>query len=141
MPKFDPYTLPRPKRAGETKVWDLDGPEFPLSLTLRPAGFADAAAAEEEAKALIETYLTGSEFRGAAPFPDPEVRPSETLFRVVTLLRVMQCGDPADAYNTMELIQIAHRQPKNWAAVMGWFGGLAGGLTETLGNSPGSLPA
>lgn len=138
MSKLDPYTLPRPKTGGETRTFTSDGPEYPVTLTLRIATFALAAAAEEEAGGLVETFLTGSDIRGPAPFPYPEIQPSQTLFRVATLLRHMQCPpDPADAYDTMELVLISDRLPNVWAEIMGWFAEKSRAVEDLLGkNSP-----
>ena len=138
MPKIDPYTLPRPKISSATRHFSADSPDYTVTLTLRPATFALAAAAEEEAGRLIETYLTGSEQRGRAPFPHEGIAPSETLFRVVTLLQFMQCPEnPADSYDGMELILISDRLPKTWGSIMEWFAEMSASVEELLGkNSP-----
>ena len=138
MPKLDPYSLPRPKRPAETRTFILDGEEYPLTLTLRRLTFADDAAAEDEVNSLKETYLTGSDLRGPAPFPDPDVTPSETLFRTAARIRRMQCPeDPADAYDTMELLFLSGRQPNNYKALCLWANTIERGTDESQGESHG----
>ncbi len=136
----DPYPLLRPKRAPETRTFDLDGDAAPLTLTLRRASFATSARAEEEAALLIADYLEGSAERGGliAPWPFPDIPASRTLIRVACLIRAMQApGDGPPPYETMQLIRISEDQPNNWAAVMNWFAALASSLTDSLGNSAG----
>lgn len=135
MPKLDPYSLPRPKRTIETKTFALDGDDYPLTLTLADRlTVAGEAAALDEQRRLTETYLTGSEIRGAAPFPDPEVEPSETLFRLASRIARLQAPEnPADAYDTMELLLLSVRVPKSFGAAVEWMNA----RVERNGQEPG----
>lgn len=121
MAKIDPYTLPRPKRPVETRTFTEDGEDAPLTLTLRRLSYPDDAAAREEAQGLVETFITGNELRGPAPFPDLDITPSQRLFVTAAQLARMQCPpDPADAYDTMEILTLSVRQPKNFVALVAW---------------------
>ena len=118
MAKIDPYSLPRPKRQAETKTL-AEGDEQPLTVTLRRLSFPDDAAAQEEAERLTETFITGGELRGPAPFPDLDIIPSQRLFLTAARIARMQCPeDPADAYDTMEILTLSVRQPKNFNSLV-----------------------
>lgn len=120
MPKLDPYNLPRQRHEGETRTWRLDDPDAPLTLTLRPLSVSTQCAALEEANTLTATYIKGNGLRGAAPFPDPDIVPSEMLFRIVARLRWMQCGPPEETYDTMELLTLSETHPLSFQAAVDW---------------------
>lgn len=136
MPKLDPYTLPRPRREARSKTFTYDSADHPLTLTLRRLSFGDDAAAEEEVRELREIYLTGNDVRGAAPFPDPDVTPSVTLFRTAARIRRMQCPDDPDAYSTMDLLLLSARQPRNYEALVIWADEIDKGAEQSLGELP-----
>lgn len=137
MAVLDPNPIPRKKKAPERRVFDLDPDQPAAALTLRPAGFAAAAAAEDERAFLVEQYMTGSDIRGPAPMPWLDIPPSDTLFRVATLICHMQAPtDPNERMDSMALIRLSEDAPLNWGAIMAWFSELALGMTESLGNLP-----
>lgn len=134
MPKLDPYSLPRPARESERRSFMLDGETHPLTLTLRRLSYPEDVAAQEEAREFVSTYITGNDVRGAAPFPDPDVTPSATFFLTVCRLARMQCpADPADRYETMELMHLSILQPRNFEALVAWANTLGWGDEQRPG--------
>jgi hypothetical protein len=118
MPKVDPFTLPRPERPVETREFKLDG--VPIELTLRPSDMPDDARAAEVADQLVRDYITGSEEREAAEFPDG-IKVSRTLFQICASLAERQCPEnPAEAYSVVELVIFSAKRPRDWNQILAW---------------------
>lgn len=137
MPKINAYALPRPKRAVVTQTFEKDGE--PFTLTLRAADNSDKLLARERQEGLVRLYVTGDDTREAAPFPDPEIKPSRFLIGEGCLIREMQCPeDLADRYDEMELIHLSCKRPRDWADVEELVGRLQMEWERDSPNSPGA---
>lgn len=121
MAKLDPYTLPRASRPVQTRTFEEPETGAKLTLTLRAPDAADAAKATESCEILVRDYIAGDDVRGAGPFPDPEVKPSASLFQTCCLIAEMQCPEnPADRYDAIELAILSSKMPTAWAQVQKW---------------------
>lgn len=134
MPRIDPYSLPRPERKTETRTFTDDGVE--LTLTLREANAGDVARASEVADGLVEDFITGIQgFRGAAEFPDPDVKPSRTLFVQCALAaELMVAEERGQAYSAVDFAIFSARLPRAWAQISIWIGQLLAQLQGREGN-------
>jgi len=133
--KLDVFRLKRPDRPTDTRSFPDPSGET-LTLTLRAPDAADAARAAESAEELIRTYITGSEIRDAAPFPDPEVGVSRTLFHTAALIAEMQPEDAEERYSAIELAIVMVKLPVAWRGVQGWTESLIRDWTARRGESP-----
>jgi hypothetical protein len=135
MAKVDPFALPRLKRPVDTREFAADGPA--ISLTLQPAGLPDEARAMEIAEQLTRDYITGSEDRAAADFPEG-VKVSRALFQICSLLAERQYPEnPADAYTAIELAIFSDKRPRDWRQIMTWSTTQQTQWSSRQGESPG----
>lgn len=115
MPKVNPYLLPRPPRREETFAFTEGTVSF--SISLRTPDFSDVMRANQITEELWATYVTGTEVRGAASLPDPDIKPSRGLFRFCALVAEMQFdpGEPGwEPYTALDLIMLSVRLPLSW---------------------------
>jgi hypothetical protein len=134
MAKLNVFALPRPQRPTQTVTFET--PQGPISLTLRAPDVADMARAAEAAARLVEDFITGSEVRAAAEFPD-EIPVSESLFQSVALVAAMQTAtEPSERYTEIEWVMIATRLPAAWAEVQRVAQELMTRWRQDRGNSP-----
>jgi len=127
--------LPRATRVAEEREFTESSTGARIALTLRRANAADCAKANEEAQRLIEDYITGSEIREAAPFPDPEIKLSRTLFLNCATLSEMQ---PAEGYSALDMVFISDRMPGAWMQIQEWARSLNQAQERDPGNAPGA---
>lgn len=132
LAKLDVWTLEKREREAETRSFEQDGASF--TLTLRTPDTADFCAAQERAKELIETHVTGA--GGQPPYPFPGgVKLTEALAALMANVYEMQCPEsPADRFELVELIQLADKLPEAWAEAQVWIGQLMARWESRLGN-------
>lgn len=116
MPKVDVYHLARPARRVETCDFEENGQKF--TLAFHKPDMADLAMAAERAEKLIEDWITGSEIRGPAPFPYPEVKLSKFLcHNVAVAVECQEADDPAERYDEIEFLLMSVRLPESWRQI------------------------
>jgi hypothetical protein len=116
MPKVNVYALERPARRVETRTFEENGQS--LTLAFHKPDAADLAMAAERAQKLIEDWITGSEIRGPAPFPYPEVKLSKLLCNnVAVAVECQEAEDPAERYEAIEFLVMSARLPETWMQV------------------------
>lgn len=137
MAKINAYNLPRPERPVTVRTFAKDGE--PFTLALRAADTSDKMIAREREAALTRLYVTGDGEREAAPFPDPEIKPSRMLIGAGCLIREMQAPeDPREIYDEMELIHLSVRRPRDWRDVEELVGQVQLDWENGSPNSPGA---
>jgi hypothetical protein len=118
MSKINVFNLPRPERPELEKSYSEAGET--VTLCLRWPNASDRARASEMSRDLMRDFVHGdpSTGRETAPFPDPDVIPSETLFQACALVASMEQDSPtADLYSALELAVISGRLPRVWMQI------------------------
>lgn len=139
MPKLNVFALTRPARPAEERTFEENGAVLTLALAAPDA--ADMARAAESATEMVRDYITGSDVREAASFPEG-IKVSESLFQAAALVAEMQTAtEPVERYTPMELVMLAVKLPRTWAAIQTWAAELVSTWSARRGNSPGAPTA
>lgn len=133
--KINPFHLPRPKRATETREFSADGE--PFTVTFRAPDAADMNMASEVAKRLCADYLTGYPEEGTLPaeFFDG-IKVSESLFLIAAAGQEMQPPEKR-LYTAEELIVLMDRRPDDGVEIARWVNDLLSQWKSRRGNSSG----
>ncbi len=127
LARLDVWSLEKRQRPAETRTFTQDGISF--TLTIRRPDTADYAAADEQARELVERHITGVDGIPAVPFPGG-VKLTRALAKIMANAYEMQCPEnPADRYPLEELIMLSDKLPEAWGEAQIW-------IAQKMGAAP-----